>query len=110
MAGLIVPWNSPAYLLIRALAPALAAGCTAVIKLPAHAAQTAKLSAEILARVPELPQGAVNIFVESGADGARHLVDSSDDAQPIQSVSFTRQAVSSLPRCFPFRPKLLRDR
>ena len=29
VAGLIIPWNSPAYLGIRALAPALAAGCTA---------------------------------------------------------------------------------
>ncbi len=85
VAGLIVPWNSPAYLLIRALAPALAAGCTAVVKLPAQAAQAAQLSAEILASVPELPQGAVNIFVESGADGAKYLVDSPD----VPVISFT---------------------
>ena len=38
VAGLIIPWNSPAYLGIRALAPALAAGCTAVMKFPAQAA------------------------------------------------------------------------
>ena len=85
VAGLIVPWNSPAYLLVRALAPALAAGCTAVIKLPAQAAQTAQLSAEILASVAELPQGAVNLFVESGSDGARHLVDSPE----VPVINFT---------------------
>ena len=34
VAGLIIPWNSPAYLCIRALAPALAAGCTTVVKCP----------------------------------------------------------------------------
>lgn len=85
VAGLIVPWNSPAYLLIRALAPALAAGCTAVVKLPAQAAQAARLSAEILAGVPELPRGAVNIFIESGSDGARHLVDSPD----VPVINFT---------------------
>lgn len=85
VAGLIVPWNSPAYLMIRALAPALAAGCTAVVKLPAQAAQSAALASEILGSVPELPHGVVNIFTESGADGARLLVDSPD----VPVVSFT---------------------
>lgn len=85
VAGLIVPWNSPAFLLIRALAPALASGCTAVIKMPAQAAQTAWLSAKILASVTAIPQGAVNIFIESGAQGAKFLVDSPD----VPVISFT---------------------
>ena len=76
VAGLIIPWNSPAYLCIRALAPALAAGCTAVIKMPHQAAQTAALAGEIFSSVPELGGGIVNVFIESGADGARLLVDS----------------------------------
>ena len=85
VAGLIVPWNSPAYLLIRALAPALAAGCSAVVKLPAQAAQTAQLSAQILASVAELPRGVVNLFVESGSEGAKFLVESPD----VPVISFT---------------------
>jgi len=32
VAGVIVPWNSPVVLLIRSLAPALAAGCTTVVR------------------------------------------------------------------------------
>lgn len=32
VAGIIVPWNAPAVLLIRSLAPAIAAGCTSVVK------------------------------------------------------------------------------
>jgi betaine-aldehyde dehydrogenase len=32
VAAIIVPWNAPVTLLMRSLAPALAAGCTAVIK------------------------------------------------------------------------------
>ncbi|MBI2726548.1 MAG: aldehyde dehydrogenase family protein [Polaromonas sp.] len=76
VAGLIVPWNSPAYLMIRALAPALAAGCTAAVKMPAQAAQTAALASEIIASVHEIPRGAVNIFIESGADGAKLMVES----------------------------------
>ncbi len=76
VAGLIIPWNSPAYLCIRALAPALAAGCTAVVKMPSQSAQAAALTAEIIASVPALAKGVVNVFIESGADGARLLVDS----------------------------------
>ncbi|GAA2037469.1 aldehyde dehydrogenase family protein [Catenulispora yoronensis] len=85
VAGLIVPWNSPAYLCIRALAPALAAGCTAVVKMPAQAAQTAALMCRILSTVPEIPAGAVNVVVESGSEVARLLVAS--PAVPV--VSFT---------------------
>ncbi len=38
VASVIVPWNAPLVLLVRSVAPALAAGCTVVIK---PAAQTA---------------------------------------------------------------------
>jgi len=85
VAGLIIPWNSPAYLTIRALAPALAAGCTAVVKLPHQAAQSAALIAEIVGSVADIPKGVVNIFVESGADGAKLLVDSPH----VPAISFT---------------------
>jgi betaine-aldehyde dehydrogenase len=85
VAGLIVPWNSPAYLAIRALAPALAAGCTAVLKMPGQAAQTAALMSEILASVPEIPAGVVNIVVESGSEVACLLVESPH----VPVISFT---------------------
>ncbi|MFJ8980377.1 aldehyde dehydrogenase family protein [Streptomyces sp. NPDC102282] len=76
VAGIITPWNSPAYLSVRSLAPALAAGCAAVVKMPAQAAQTARVMSEILAAVDELPRGLVNVFIESGSQGASHLVKS----------------------------------
>ncbi|MBP0457208.1 aldehyde dehydrogenase family protein [Streptomyces montanisoli] len=85
VAGIVVPWNSPAYLCIRALAPALAAGCTAVVKMPGQAARTAALMSDILASVPELPKGAVNVLVESGSDVARLLVGS----PRVPVISFT---------------------
>jgi betaine-aldehyde dehydrogenase len=85
VAGLIIPWNSPAYLCIRALAPALAAGCTAAVKMPHQAAQIAALTADIISSVPELGGGIVNIFIESGSDGARLLVDSPD----VPVINFT---------------------
>jgi acyl-CoA reductase-like NAD-dependent aldehyde dehydrogenase len=76
VAGLIIPWNAPAVLLVRALAPAIAAGCTVVIK---PAPQTALFNAamlEPLFELPGLPAGAVNLFAESGHAGAAHLVSS----------------------------------
>lgn len=85
VAGVIVPWNSPAYLSVRSVAPALAAGCTVAVKMPAQAAQTAALVAEIFASVPELPRGAVNIFTASGSAGAELLVESPS----VPTISFT---------------------
>jgi len=76
VAGVITPWNSPAYLSIRSIAPALAAGCTVVVKFPKQAAQSAHLLSEIFAGVDDIPAGVVNVFVESGSDGAKLLVDS----------------------------------
>ncbi|MFB9908958.1 aldehyde dehydrogenase family protein [Allokutzneria oryzae] len=78
VAGVIVPWNSPVVLAVRSLAPALAAGCTAVVKMPAQTALTNHLVAEIVASVRGLPAGAVNIFTESADAGARELVASPD--------------------------------
>lgn len=85
VAGLIIPWNAPAILLIRALTPALAAGCTAVVK---PAPQTALVTAEILRTLHEadgLPKGVVNLVCESGHEVAGTLVASPD----VDVISFT---------------------
>lgn len=85
VAGLIIPWNAPVILLIRALTPALAAGCTAVIK---PAAQTALITAEIikcLTDVEGLPAGAVNVVNEQGHEVAHCLVASPE----VDVLSFT---------------------
>lgn len=85
VAGLIVPWNAPLALFVRALGPALAAGCTAVVKLPAQTALTNALIAEAVAATESLPAGVVNIFTELGNEGAPLLVESSD----VDVVNFT---------------------
>jgi len=78
VAGIITPWNSPVFLAIRALAPALAAGCTAVLKMPAQTALVADLLASTLAEAESLPPGVVNLFIESEDQGAKQLVASPD--------------------------------
>lgn len=85
VAGLIIPWNAPVVLLIRALAPALAAGCTTIVK-PAQ--QTAQITAAVLqelAQVPGLPPGVLNLVCETGSDAAKELVASPD----VDVLSFT---------------------
>ena len=78
VAGIIVPWNSPLALLIRALAPALAAGCTTVVKLPGQTALTNSLIMQAVAATKSFSKGVVNIFTESGNGGAPLLVGSPD--------------------------------
>lgn len=85
VAGIIVPWNSPVVLCLRAVQPALAAGCTVVIKLPGQAAQVAGVLIGIFASVPEIPAGVINVVVESGSAGAELLVSSPQ----VPAISFT---------------------
>jgi len=76
VAGIIVPWNSPLALLLRALGPALAAGCTTVVKLPGQTALTNSLIMQAVEAAKSLPKGVVNMFTESGNEGAPLLVES----------------------------------
>lgn len=85
VAGVIVPWNSPVVLMIRSLAPALTAGCTAVIKMPHQSAQVGGFIARIMAEATDLPPGVINLFNESTSIGSRHIIDSPD----VPTISFT---------------------
>jgi len=84
VAGVIAPWNSPVALLLRLLAPALAAGCTTVVSLPVATAQTNALLADIIGGTPGLPDGVVNVLI-GGRDAAGALVTSPD----VPVLSFT---------------------
>jgi acyl-CoA reductase-like NAD-dependent aldehyde dehydrogenase len=84
VAVIVVPWNAPAVLLVRSLAPALAAGCTAIVK---PAAQTSLITAAMMQCLdePALPPGVVNLLHEAGAEASARLVESRD----VDVVSFT---------------------
>lgn len=84
VAGIIAPWNSPVALTLRSLAPALAAGATVVVNLPVATAQTNALIADILSRIPGLPEGVVNVLI-GGHESADALVRSPD----VPVISFT---------------------
>jgi acyl-CoA reductase-like NAD-dependent aldehyde dehydrogenase len=85
VVGVISPWNSPVILSVRAIGPALAAGCTVVLKLPHQTALTNTLFAEVIAATQLLPRGVLNTFTESGSIGASMLVESPD----VNAISYT---------------------
>ncbi|UYG00277.1 NAD-dependent succinate-semialdehyde dehydrogenase [Halomonas sp. GD1P12] len=60
----ITPWNFPLAMITRKCAPALAAGCTVVIK-PAEATPLTALAAAYLGREAGLPAGTINVVTAS---------------------------------------------
>lgn len=84
VSGIIAPWNSPLALVLRSLAPALAAGTTVVISLPSQTAQINRLFASTLAEISELPAGVVNVLT-GGFETGDALVRSPD----VPVISFT---------------------
>ena len=90
VAGIIAPWNSPVVLFIRSLAPALAAGCTVVGKLPGFTAQTNARMCEVFSEVTSLPRGVINVFSEVHSAAARVLIDSPD----VPVISLTGSSIT----------------
>jgi betaine-aldehyde dehydrogenase len=86
VAGLIVPWNYPLLLAAWKLGPALAAGCTVVLKpaeqTPLTTLEFARLVDE---NIPELPPGVFNIVTGDGPVAGRALVESMD----VDKIAFT---------------------
>lgn len=64
VAYMITPWNFPAAMATRKLAPALAAGCTAVLKPAGETPLTALWIADVMQRAG-VPDGVVNVITTS---------------------------------------------
>jgi len=64
VALMVTPWNFPAAMATRKLGPALAAGCTAILKPPAETPLTALWVADVLQRAG-VPAGVVNVVTTS---------------------------------------------
>lgn len=68
----IVPWNSPLSMVLRGVAPALAAGCSVVLKPAEQTPYSALLLGQILRDVG-LPDGAYNVVTGAGPVVGRAL-------------------------------------
>lgn len=85
VAMLVTPWNFPAAMATRKLAPALAAGCTAILKPAKETPLTALLIGQILTEAGA-PAGTVNIIptTSAGRTVSRILAD-----DRVRVLSFT---------------------
>lgn len=79
----IAPWNYACYLIASKVAPALAAGCTVVLKPAVENALTSVLIAEVMEEAG-VPAGVVNVVVGSPEFGSALVAD-----PRVASVAFT---------------------
>jgi len=83
----ITPWNFPAAMIARKIAPALAAGCTVVCK-PAEDTPLTSLALVKLAQEAGVPGGVINI-VTASRERTPEVVDVWLDDARVRKVSFT---------------------
>jgi succinate-semialdehyde dehydrogenase / glutarate-semialdehyde dehydrogenase len=82
---LVTPWNFPAAMATRKIGPALAAGCTVVLKPAKETPLTSLLIAELL-RQAGVPPGVLNVVTTSAS---REVVAAMVDDPRVRKLSFT---------------------
>jgi len=84
VAGLIVPWNVPVSTAVLKIAPALAAGCTVVVKPSAETPLSILLLAQLI-KDAGFPAGVVNVVNGRGSEAGAYLAEHHD----VDKISFT---------------------
>lgn len=84
VAAAVTPWNFPAAMITRKVAPALAAGCTTVVK-PASATPFTALALAVLAERAGVPAGVLNVITGS----AREIGEELTTNPTVRKFSFT---------------------
>ncbi|GAK66990.1 succinate-semialdehyde dehydrogenase [Moesziomyces antarcticus] len=88
VAGLITPWNFPAAMITRKAAPALAAGCTVVIKAPAETPFSALAFAHLAEQVG-FPKGTINVVTCAKGDNEIAVGKELCENPTVRKISFT---------------------
>jgi acyl-CoA reductase-like NAD-dependent aldehyde dehydrogenase len=91
VVGAIVPWNSPLLLLTFKLAPALASGCTVVVK-PAEQTPASILEFAKLFEEAGFPPGVINVVTGFGEEAGRPLV----RHRGVDKVAFTGSTATGI--------------
>jgi phenylacetaldehyde dehydrogenase len=84
VVGAIIPWNAPLVMAVLKLAPALAAGCTVVLKPAEQTPLSALLLAELV-RKAGIPPGVVNVLPGYGESAGAALAAHPD----VDKIAFT---------------------
>jgi aldehyde dehydrogenase (NAD+) len=86
VAGLITPWNFPFMLNLSKLAPALAAGCTAVLKPAPDTPYSATWIGKLVKEETDIPPGVVNVVTSADPATVGEVLSASP---AVDIVSFT---------------------
>ncbi|NVE93499.1 aldehyde dehydrogenase family protein [Altererythrobacter lutimaris] len=89
VVGGILPWNSPLVLTAMKIAPAMAAGCTLVLKPSEETSLTTIRLAELIQEAGT-PQGVVNVVTGFGAEAGAALAEHED----VNKIAFTGSTVT----------------
>ncbi|WP_113353167.1 NAD-dependent succinate-semialdehyde dehydrogenase [Hyphomicrobiales bacterium] len=84
VCGIITPWNFPNAMITRKVAPALAAGCTVVIK-PSEFTPYSALALGVLAERAGIPAGVINIVTGMPAEIGNEIMGN----ETVHKISFT---------------------
>ena len=84
VCGIITPWNFPNAMITRKVAPALAAGCTVVIK-PAQFTPYSALALAALAERAGIPGGVVNVVTGKPTEIGNEIMAN----ETVRKISFT---------------------
>lgn len=88
VCALITPWNFPQAMITRKIGPALAAGCTVVVKAPAETPFSALAIAELAERVG-FPKGVINVVTCNKGDNEIAVGKELCENSTVRKLSFT---------------------
>jgi succinate-semialdehyde dehydrogenase/glutarate-semialdehyde dehydrogenase len=103
----ITPWNFPLAMITRKVAPALAAGCTVIIK-PAEATPLTALAAAELAQQAGMPSGVLNVLTADAAQSIEigQVLCESDVVRHLSFTGSTEVGRILMKQCAPTVKKL----
>jgi succinate-semialdehyde dehydrogenase/glutarate-semialdehyde dehydrogenase len=98
VVGAITPWNFPIAMITRKVAPALAAGCTVVLK-PSEETPLSALALCELARQAGIPPGVLNIITGTDAENIGKTLISSNLVRKISFTGSTKVGKHLMQQC-----------
>ncbi|MBK5565448.1 aldehyde dehydrogenase family protein [Ensifer sp. SSB1] len=93
VAGAIIPWNYPLLMAAWKVAPALAAGCTVVLK-PAEVTSLTALELAAIADDVGLPAGVLNVVTGAGSVAGQAII----DHRQVDKLAFTGSGARDIKR------------
>ena len=84
VVGAITPWNFPSNMIVRKIAPAIAAGCTVILK-PASSTPLSAIAIFEIFHEVGLPAGVANLVIGPSKEIGKTLTDSDD----VRKLTFT---------------------